>query len=279
MPQHQLKLRALEWSQRWTEPCFKRSLPGILSQWCTQCWRSAQKGQVPRLMRPQVTLSESVRFSKAIMEMWHPALEAGSVLGQLAGASRLVFFQGLTAGRCLVDGCFRHCAGPQQILSCGRYCQQPRIRVLVLIVRLEFSQIVQTPNILGSDDLTCIGSSFRWTCCALSKPQPEVESHAIPEVESLDQSLHAFGLASALPMRDTDGAVQTWDVQKIRRWAPFYIEMGREWWLTMGWNGMFPANFQTVPQVREGCCGAGRSVLRRTSTTFLWKELVLDSNY
>ena len=77
MPQHQLKLRALEWSQRWTEPCFKRSLPGILSQWCTQCWRSAQKGQVPRLMRPQVTLSESVRFSKAIVEMWHPALEAG----------------------------------------------------------------------------------------------------------------------------------------------------------------------------------------------------------
>ena len=133
-------------------------------------------------------------------------------------------FKGLTAGRCLVDGCFRHCAGPQQILSCGRYCQQPRIRVLVLIVRLEFSQIVQNPNILGSDDLTCIGSSFRWTCCALIKPQPEVESHAIPEVESLDQSLHAFGLASALPMRDTDGAVKTWDVQKMRRWAPFYIE-------------------------------------------------------
>ena len=42
MPQHQLKLRALERSQRWTEPCFKRSLPGILSQWCTQCWKCAK---------------------------------------------------------------------------------------------------------------------------------------------------------------------------------------------------------------------------------------------
>ena len=41
------------------------------------------------------------------------------------------------------------------------------------------------------------------------KPEPEVESHGSPEVESLDQSLHAFGLASALPMRDTDGAVKT----------------------------------------------------------------------
>lgn len=144
--------------KRWTEPCFQRSLPGILSQWCTQCWRSAQKGQVPRLMRPQVTLSESVRFSKAMRcdtRHLRRALFLGSLL-ELPGW----LFKGLTAGRCLVDGCFRHCAGPQQILSCGRYCQQPRIRVLVLIVRLEFSQIVQTPNILGSDALTCIGSSF-----------------------------------------------------------------------------------------------------------------------